>query len=78
MQFPRVVIPHGGARVSVGGGFLDVAERDSGVEGGGDERVPQGVRADVLGDPGAEGDPADDAGGGCCAIRPASSAQRCS
>ncbi len=33
------------------------------VEGGGDERVPQGVRADVLGDPGAAGHPADDAGG---------------
>jgi hypothetical protein len=32
---------------------------------GRDERVPQRVRADLLGDPGAAGDPADDAG---CAV----------
>ena len=42
------------------GGFLHVAQRDAGVERGGDERVPQGVRPDGLGDPGAAGDPADD------------------
>ena len=42
------------------GGFLDVPQRDAGVEGGGDERVPQRVRPDLLGDPGAAGDPADD------------------
>jgi hypothetical protein len=30
------VIAHGGARVGVRGGFLDVAERDSGVQGCGD------------------------------------------
>ena len=47
------VVAHGGARVSVGCGFLDVAERDPGAEGGCYERVPQGVRADLLGDPGA-------------------------
>jgi hypothetical protein len=47
----------------VGCGFLHVAQRDSGVERGGDERVPQGVRADVLGDLGVAGDPADDARG---------------
>jgi hypothetical protein len=47
----------------MGCGFLDVAERDPGVKGGGDERVPQGVGADLLGDPGASGDPADDADG---------------
>jgi len=47
----------------VGCGFPHVAQRDSGVEGCGDERVPQGVRADVLGDLGAAGHPADDAGG---------------
>ena len=57
------VVAHGGARVGVGCGFLHIAQRDSGVEGGGDERVPQGVRADVLGDPGAAGYPADDPGG---------------
>ena len=31
--------------------------------GGGDERVPQGVRADALRDPRAAADPADDPGG---------------
>jgi len=45
------------------GGFLDVAERDPGIQGGGDERMPQRVRPDRFGDPGAEGDPADDPGG---------------
>ena len=40
--------------------LLHVAERDSGVQGSGDEGVPQGVRADLLGDPGAAGDSADD------------------
>jgi len=39
------VIPHGGAGIGVRGGFLDVTERNPGVEGGGDERVPQGVPA---------------------------------
>ncbi len=34
-----------------------------GVQGGGDERVSECVGADVLGDPGAAGDPADDPGG---------------
>jgi hypothetical protein len=57
------VVAHGGARVGVGGGFLHVAERYPCVEGGGDERVPQGVRAYLLGDSRAAGDPADDAGG---------------
>jgi hypothetical protein len=57
------VVAHGGARVGVRGGFLDVAEGYPGVEGGGDERVPQRVRADLLGDPGAAGDPADYPGG---------------
>jgi len=42
------------------GGFLDVAKRHAGVEGGGDERVPQGVRPYRLGDPGAAGHPAHD------------------
>jgi hypothetical protein len=44
----------------VRGRFLRVPQGDSGVEGGGDERVPQGVRADLLADPGATGDPAHD------------------
>jgi hypothetical protein len=44
------VVAHGSARVSVGGAVLDVSQRDPGIEGRGDERVTQGVRADVLGD----------------------------
>ena len=59
---PRAVVAHGGARVGVGGSLLHVAQRDPSVETG-DETVPQCVRADVLGDPGAPGDPADDPGG---------------
>jgi hypothetical protein len=47
----------------VGCGFLNVAQRHSGVEGGGDEGVAQGVRPDGLGDPGAAGDTADDPAG---------------
>jgi hypothetical protein len=47
----------------VRGGFLHVAQGHAGVERGGDECVPEGVRDDVLGDPGAAGDPGDDAGG---------------
>lgn len=42
------VVAHRRSRVSVRGRFLNVAERDTGVEGGGDERVPQRVRADAL------------------------------
>jgi hypothetical protein len=43
---------------------LDVAEGDSGVEGSGDERVPQGVGCDPLVDPCPLGQPADDPSGG--------------
>jgi hypothetical protein len=46
--------------VGVRGGFLDVPERHPGIEGGGDECVPQRMRPDRLGDPGADRDPADD------------------
>ncbi len=42
---PGAVVSHGGAGVSVGRRFLDVAERDSGVEGCGDERVRAGYAA---------------------------------
>jgi hypothetical protein len=55
----------------VRGGFLHVPQGDSGVEGCGDERVPRGVRADLLADPGAAGDPAHDAGGAVPAGPPA-------
>jgi hypothetical protein len=44
----------------MGCGFLDVVQRDPGILRGGDERVPRRVRTDVLGDPGAAGDPAND------------------
>jgi hypothetical protein len=44
----------------VGGGLLDVAQRHAGVQGGGDERVPERVRSDGLGDPSAARDFADD------------------
>ena len=54
------VVAHGGARVGVRGGFLHVAQRDSGVERGCDECVAQGVRPDGLGDPRPAGDPPDD------------------
>jgi hypothetical protein len=57
------VVAHGGARVGVRCGFLHVAERYPGVEGCGDERMPQGVRADLLGAPGPASDAADDPGG---------------
>jgi hypothetical protein len=42
---------------------LDVAERDAGVEGGSDERVPERVRTDGLGDPGPFRDSAEGAAG---------------
>ena len=67
---PGPVVAHGGAGVGVAGGFLHVAQRDPGVERGGDERVAQRVRSDPLGDPGAAGDPAHDPAGGV-AVEPA-------
>jgi transposase-like protein len=38
------VVSHGGPGISVRGRFLHVAQRDPGVQRGGDERVPQRVR----------------------------------
>jgi hypothetical protein len=49
-------------RVGVRRSLLHVAQRDTGVETGSDERVPQGVRADLLGGLCTAGDPADDRG----------------
>jgi hypothetical protein len=43
------VVVLGGAGVGVSGQDLGVAERDAGVEGVGDRRVTQGVRAGELG-----------------------------
>jgi hypothetical protein len=44
----------------MGGGFLHVAQRDSSVQRGGDERVSERVGRDGFGDPGAARDLADD------------------
>ena len=57
------VVAHGGARVGVTGGFLDIAQWDTGVEGGGNERVPQRVWTDALVNPCSSGDPPYDPGG---------------
>ena len=51
---------HGRPWVGVRSGFLHVPQGHVGIEGGGDEGVPQRVRPDVLVDPGAAGDAADD------------------
>ena len=45
------------------GSLLDIAQRDPGVERGGDERVPERVRGDGLGDPGTARGLADDPSG---------------
>jgi len=68
---PGAVVAHGGAGVGVAGRFLDVAERDTGVEGSGDERVPQGVGSDPFGDACLAGDAPHDAGRGVPVESPA-------
>ena len=65
------VVSHRGARVGVRGGFLHVAQWHPGVKRSRDERVPQRVRADVLGDPGAAGGPMNDPGGAVAVQPPA-------
>src|SRR6516162_6932018 len=47
------VVPHHGSRISMGGSLLHVAQRDPGIERGGNKRVPQRVRRDGLADSGA-------------------------
>ena len=56
------VVPAGGAGVGVAGEVLHVAERDTRVQGGGDRRVPQAVRAQLVrgGDARGAGQPADE------------------
>jgi hypothetical protein len=44
----------------MGGGFLHIAQRHPGIKRRGDERMAQRVGADLLADPGAPCDPADD------------------
>ena len=50
--------------VSMAGCFLDVAQWNSGVKRSGDERVPQRVRPDALGDPRLSGHATHDPTGG--------------
>ena len=50
---PTTVVADRGTRASVGGGFLDVAQRHASIQTGGNEGMPECVRADDLGDPGA-------------------------
>ena len=52
------------------GGLLDIPEGNAGVKGAGDERVPEAVRADPLGDSGPTGKPLDRPIGGV-AVHPA-------
>jgi hypothetical protein len=56
---PGAVIAAGGAGVGVTGEVLHVSERDTGVQGGGDRRVAQAVRAALVrgGDAGGAGEP---------------------
>ena len=58
------VVTHGGAWIGVTSGFLNVAQGNTRVERGGDERVTQGVGSDSLGDAGTSGDAPHDPGGG--------------
>ena len=55
----------------MGSGLLHIAQGYPGVERGGDECVPQRVRADLLGDPGVADNPADDPHG-TVAVQPPS------
>jgi hypothetical protein len=62
--YASAVVAHCCPGVGVAGCFLDVAERDAGVEGGGDEGVAEGVRPDWLVDAGLAGEAAYDPPGG--------------
>jgi hypothetical protein len=50
--------------ISMRCGFLDIPQGDTGIQGGGDERVPERVWGDVLVDPSPFRQPFDDPGGG--------------
>jgi hypothetical protein len=60
---PCPAVPGGGSWVGKGGD-LDIPERSPGVQGSGDEAVPEGVREDVLADAGSRGWPDDE----CAAV----------
>ena len=57
------VIPHRRPWIGVRGSFLDVTQRDPGIERGGNERMPECVRRDGLGDHSPAGDLAHDPSG---------------
>jgi hypothetical protein len=59
----RVVAP-GGAWVGVASGLVNIAQRDTGVGRGSDDRLEEGVRSDRLVDPGSPGNAAHDSGRG--------------
>ena len=63
------VVAHRRAWVGVAGRFLHVTQRHAGIQGGGDEGVPQGVRSDSFADLGSAGDASHDPPGGV-AIQP--------
>jgi len=64
------VIAHGGARVGVAGGDLDVAQVDAGVETGCDERVPEHMwMSPVDLDSRCLGEPPEPSGG-CMPVHP--------
>jgi hypothetical protein len=48
---PRFGGPHRRPRISMASRLLDIAERHTGIQSGGNERMPQRVRRDVLGYP---------------------------
>jgi hypothetical protein len=56
----------------MGGGFLDISQRNPGIQCRSDERVPQRMWPDGLADPGAASDPSDDPGG-AVPVQPADS-----
>src|SRR6266536_3081277 len=68
---PATVISDRGARVSVGGGILHVAQRHASIQRGSNEGMPECVRADDLSDPSAAGDAAHDSGGAVAVQPPA-------
>ena len=61
---PAPVVPHSGAGISGAGGVLNVPKGNACVKRAGDERVPEAVRADPLGDSGTPSKPLDGPIGG--------------
>ncbi len=57
------VVAHRGARVGMTGRFLNVEQRDTRIESGRDERMPQRMRSDPLENPGPSSDASHDPGG---------------